>query len=144
MDSPTHRLCAGGLRIQKGLTRECVTRLARNMTMKMRIAGIRADGAKSGIDYDPHAPGREKCLAVLYQGERAIEKIRERLGATRPSDAVPGSVRSDFGRDLMRNAAHASDSPENAERERRIVGLWREEGPSEVKQIIDRYLAATA
>jgi len=86
------------------------------------------------------APGREKCLAVLYQGDRAIEKIRERLGATQPSEAVPGSVRSDFGRDLMRNAAHASDSLQSAEYERKIIGLWRKEGPSEVKGIIDRYL----
>jgi len=91
---------------------------------------------------DRDAPGREKCLAVLYQGERAVEKIRERLGATRPSEAVAGSVRSDFGRDLMRNAAHASDSVQSAERERRVIGLWREEGPSEVKRIIERYLAS--
>lgn len=89
------------------------------------------------------APGREKCLAVLYQGERAVEKIRERLGATRPSEAVPGSVRSDFGRDLMRNAAHASDSVDSAERERKIVGLWREDGPSEFSRIIDAYLPST-
>lgn len=87
------------------------------------------------------APGREKCLAVLYQGDRATAKIRERLGATQPSEAVAGSVRSDFGRDLMRNAAHASDSPESAERERKIIGLWRETGPSDVKQLIDAYLA---
>ncbi|MEI6246236.1 MAG: sulfatase-like hydrolase/transferase, partial [Acidobacteriota bacterium] len=40
-----------------------------------------------------------------------------------PGHTEPGTVRSDFGRDLMRNGAHASDSPENAVRERGIVGL---------------------
>ncbi len=80
MDSPTHRLCAGGLRIQKGLTRECVTRLARNMTMKMRIAGIRADGAKSGIDYDPHAPGREKALERFFHAIMPVVLERYSMG----------------------------------------------------------------
>lgn len=62
IDSMAHTLCAGGLRVQKGLTRECVQRLAATMTLKMRIAGIRADGAKSGIDYDPSSPGKKEAL----------------------------------------------------------------------------------
>ncbi len=67
IDSLTHRLCAGGLRVQKGLTRESITRLARNMTLKMRIAGIRADGAKSGIDYDPLSPGKDQALERFFR-----------------------------------------------------------------------------
>jgi len=67
IDALTHRLCAGGLRVQKGLTRECITRLARNMTLKMRIAGIRADGAKSGIDYDPLSPGKDQALERFFR-----------------------------------------------------------------------------
>ncbi len=67
IDSLTHRLCAGGLRVQKGLTRETITRLARNMTLKMRIAGIRADGAKSGIDYDPLSPGKDQALERFFR-----------------------------------------------------------------------------
>lgn len=62
MDSTAHTLCAGGLRVQKGLTRKCVENLAATMTLKMRIAGIRADGAKSGIDYDPASPNKEEAL----------------------------------------------------------------------------------
>ena len=69
IDSLAHKLCAGGLRVQKGLTRDVVAHLARNMTLKMRIARIRADGAKSGIDYDPHSPGKEEAL---YRFIRAI------------------------------------------------------------------------
>jgi len=64
-----------------------------------------------------------RCLALLYEGVDAIEKVRAVLGSTDPSKAEPGTVRSDFGRDLMRNGAHASDSPENALRERKIIGL---------------------
>ncbi|MBN2582284.1 MAG: nucleoside-diphosphate kinase [Planctomycetes bacterium] len=90
---------------------------------------------------DRNAAGKSQCLALLYRGKGAIEKIRKWLGATDPSKADLGTVRSDFGRDLMRNAAHASDSVANAERERKIIGLWRTEKDSEFRRIIDTYLA---
>ncbi len=76
---------------------------------------------------EKQALSRAKCLALLYEGPDAIEKIRAMLGSTDPNKAEPGTVRSDFGRDLMRNGAHASDSPENALRERKIVGLLESE-----------------
>jgi hypothetical protein len=41
----------------------------------------------------------------------------------------------------MRNGAHASDSPENAKREREIVGLLEEKGPSDFEQMINEYIA---
>jgi len=87
-------------------------------------------------------PGIEKCLALLYHGYDAIGKIRDRLGTTNPHEAKAGSIRSVYGDDLMRNAAHASDSVANAERERRIIGLWDDEKPCDVKVIIDDYLAS--
>jgi len=85
---------------------------------------------------------RTKCVALLYEGPGAIEKIRTVLGSTDPSKAEPGTVRSDFGRDLMRNGAHASDSPASAVRERKIVGLPENEPtPCDARQIINAYLA---
>ena len=65
--------------------------------------------------------GKERCLALVYAGVKAVEKIRGILGPTDPSKAQPGSVRREFGQDVMVNAAHASDSPENAAREMKIV-----------------------
>ena len=67
------------------------------------------------------AEGKVRCLALVYAGEDAIEKIRGILGPTDPSKAQPGSVRKEFGTSIMVNAAHASDSPENARREIGIV-----------------------
>ena len=82
------------------------------------------------------------CLALLYEGPDAIQKVRTVLGSTDPAKAEPGTVRSDFGRDLMRNGAHASDSPDNAMRERRIVGLAEKDTDTcDVKKIITDYLA---
>jgi nucleoside diphosphate kinase len=67
------------------------------------------------------APGSEKCIALVYQGEDAVRKIREVLGPTDPAKAPPGSIRKEFGQTIMINAAHASDSVENAKREMGIV-----------------------
>jgi nucleoside diphosphate kinase len=66
-------------------------------------------------------PGSEKCIAIVYQGVDAVSKIREVLGPTDPAKAPPGSIRKEFGQTIMINAAHASDSPENAKREMAIV-----------------------
>jgi nucleoside diphosphate kinase len=66
-------------------------------------------------------PGTEKCIAIVYQGVDAVRKIRDVLGPTDPQKAPPGSIRKEFGQTIMINAAHASDSAENAKREMAIV-----------------------
>jgi glutamate dehydrogenase/leucine dehydrogenase len=76
----SHKLCAGGVRVQKGLTLDCVRDLARNMTIKMLIAGIRADGAKCGINYDPHSPGKKEALYRFIRAIRPYVLERYSLG----------------------------------------------------------------
>lgn len=66
-------------------------------------------------------PGRHRSLVLVYSGVNAVEKIRKILGPTDPSKAEPGSVRKEFGKDIMINAAHASDSPESFTREYGIL-----------------------
>jgi len=66
-------------------------------------------------------PGTQKCIALVYEGVGAVNKIRDVLGPTDPSKAPPGSIRREFGSTIMVNAAHASDSVENAKREFGIV-----------------------
>lgn len=66
-------------------------------------------------------PGSEKCIALVYEGVNAVNKIRDVLGPTDPSKAPPGSIRKEFGSNIMVNAAHASDAEENAQREFGIV-----------------------
>jgi len=68
-----------------------------------------------------HKPGTEKCIALVYEGVGAVNKIRDVLGPTDPSKAPPGSIRREFGSTIMVNAAHASDSAANAQREFGIV-----------------------
>ncbi len=66
-------------------------------------------------------PGTEKSIAIVYLGIDAVRKIRDVLGPTDPAKAPPGSIRKEFGQTIMINAAHASDSAENAKREMAIV-----------------------
>ncbi|MEO6053395.1 MAG: nucleoside-diphosphate kinase [Chthoniobacterales bacterium] len=68
-------------------------------------------------------PGTEKCVALIYQGVEAVRKIREVLGPTDPSKAPTGTIRKEFGQTIMINAAHASDAPENAQRETKIIRI---------------------
>lgn len=64
-----------------------------------------------------------KCLVLIYEGPNAISKIRDVLGPTDPSKAPGGTVRHDYGRDVMVNTAHASDSVASVEREMRIIRI---------------------
>jgi nucleoside-diphosphate kinase len=69
------------------------------------------------IRYITSAP----VMAMVWEGPNAIVAIRQTMGATRPTEAAPGSVRHDFALEVGRNLTHASDSVENGEKE---VALW--------------------
>ncbi len=53
-------------------------------------------------------------VALLLEGEGAIRKTRNLMGATNPKQANPGTLRADFGKDIENNAVHGSDSSEAA------------------------------
>jgi len=61
----------------------------------------------------------------VLEGQRVIEAFRAMAGATDPTEAAPGSIRGDLGRDegttVTQNIVHGSDSPASAERE---ITLW--------------------
>ncbi|HWD20065.1 MAG TPA: nucleoside-diphosphate kinase [Verrucomicrobiae bacterium] len=80
-------------------------------------------------------PGTEKCIALVYEGIEAIGKIRDVLGPTDPSKAPPGSIRREFGQNIMVNAAHASDSEESAEREMKIVQV----GENNFRAVVEEF-----
>ncbi len=56
-------------------------------------------------------------IAIVFEGEGAVEVIRKTMGATDPAKAEPGTIRADFGSDIQRNVVHGSDSIETAEKE---------------------------
>ncbi len=56
-------------------------------------------------------------VVQVLEGEGAIAKNRELMGATNPQEAAAGTIRADFAESLEANAVHGSDSPESAQRE---------------------------
>jgi nucleoside-diphosphate kinase len=56
-------------------------------------------------------------VALVLEGERAVEAARQVIGATDPVAAAPGSIRGDFATQVGQNMVHGSDSPESAARE---------------------------
>jgi nucleoside diphosphate kinase len=82
-----------------------------------------------------NTPGDVKCMVMVYEGENAVAKIRDVLGPTDPTKAPGGTVRREFGQNIMVNTAHASDSPENAKREMDIVKI----GTNNCYQVLHDY-----
>jgi len=72
---------------------------------------------------DPKKESDIKCMIMVYEGANAINKIRDVLGATDPQKARDGTIRREFGSNIMVNTAHASDSSESYEREKDIVRI---------------------
>jgi nucleoside-diphosphate kinase len=73
------------------------------------------------VDFITSAP----TLALVLEGEGAIEVARTTIGATNPAHATPGSIRGDLALAMPNNIVHGSDSPESAERE---IALWFPDG----------------
>jgi nucleoside-diphosphate kinase len=73
------------------------------------------------IEYITSAP----VMAMVWEGPAAVAAIRQTMGATRPTEAAPGSLRHDFALEIGRNLTHASDTVENSEKE---VALWFKPG----------------
>jgi nucleoside-diphosphate kinase len=69
------------------------------------------------VKYITSAP----VMAMAWEGPAAVAAVRQTMGATRPTEAAPGTIRHDFALTIGRNLTHASDSPENGVKE---IDLW--------------------
>lgn len=59
-------------------------------------------------------------IAMVLEGKNVVKGMRTLMGATNPADALPGTIRGDFGLDVGRNVIHGADSVESAAREMAI------------------------
>jgi nucleoside-diphosphate kinase len=118
--------------IQRGLIGKLIERLEQGglKIVAMKLLSVPRDIAKKHygihkgkkfyenlLDYITSGP----VLTMVWEGDKAIERVRKIVGATDPLDARPGTIRGDFAQQIGRNLIHASDSPENAKNE---IGLW--------------------
>jgi len=100
---------------------------------------VRFMSGRSQAECEPgelNKPGTEESLVLIYEGPDAIARIRKALGPTDPPKAPPGSIRREFGSNVMVNAAHASDSEESVKREMEIL---IHKAPNDFKELCDRF-----
>jgi len=111
--------------VQRGLIGRIIARFERR---GLRIAGMKLmqiDEALAGRHYAIHKgkPFYEPLIryitsspvvVMVLEGNDAIEIARRTMGATKPAEAAPGTIRADFGLEIGRNLVHGSDGPDTA------------------------------
>lgn len=122
--------------VRRGLVGEVLRRIEAKGYSLVAVRLLTADRGLLAAHYAPHegkpffgplidfmASG--PLLAAVIEGERVVEGWRALAGATDPTEAAPGTVRGDLGRDwgtaAVQNIVHGSDSPEAAAHE---IALW--------------------
>ena len=135
--------------VQRGLIGEVISRLERRglrlvaakfMNVSRQLAETHYAIHKGKPFYDgliayiTSAP----VMAMVWEGPNAVAAVRQTMGATRPTEAAPGTLRHDFALEVGRNLTHASDEPSNAEKE---VALWfKKEELVDWKREVDKWI----
>ncbi|NOK58968.1 MAG: nucleoside-diphosphate kinase [Chloroflexi bacterium AL-W] len=114
--------------VQRGLVGPIISRLEQR---GLKIAGMklmrideslarRHYGVHEGkpffaslVEYITSGP----VITMVVSGKDVVSTVRTMVGATNPTQAVPGTIRGDFALEIGRNLIHASDSPENGKQE---------------------------
>ena len=122
--------------VQRGLIGEVIGRLERR---GLRMAGAKFMQVSRELAEEHYAVHKGRpfydglieyitcspVMAMVWEGPNAVASIRQMMGATRPWEAAPGTIRHDFALEVNYNITHASDSPENGVIE---SNLWFKEG----------------
>jgi nucleoside-diphosphate kinase len=111
--------------VQRGLIGEVLRRLERKGFRIAALKLIQVSEAQARQHYAVHQNQpfydglvryimSSPVVALVLEAPDAVKQLRSFVGATRPNEAVPGSLRGDLGLDISNNIIHASDSAENA------------------------------
>jgi nucleoside-diphosphate kinase len=139
--------------VQRLLTGRIVSRFEER---GLKIVGLKLVQVDRGLAERHYAIHREKpffgglvdfitsspLVAMVLEGPNAIAVVRSMVGATRPHEAAPGTIRGDFALETAQNLVHASDGPDTAVSE---IALWF--GADELvsyERDIDRWALAPA
>ena len=118
--------------VQRGLIGEVILRLERRGLKLIAAKFLQVSQELAEAHYAVHKgkPFYEglvryitssPLMAMVWEGPNAVAAVRQTMGATRPTEAAPGTIRHDFALEVGRNLTHASDSPETAAQE---IALW--------------------
>lgn len=118
--------------VQRGLVGEIIQRFERRGLKIVGMKFLQVDEALARRHYAVHESRpffagliqyitSAPVVAMVVEGTNAIAVVRATVGATKPAEAAPGTIRADFGLEIGRNLVHASDGPETAATE---IALW--------------------
>ncbi len=118
--------------VQRGLVGEIIGRLERRGLKLAALKFMQVSDELARKHYAVHAERpfftglieyitSSPVVALVVEGTDAISVVRTMVGATRPAEAAPGTIRADFGLEVGRNLVHASDGPDTAKDE---IALW--------------------
>ncbi len=118
--------------VQRGLVGEIIARFEKRGLKIVALKFIQVSDELARQHYAVHAQRpffaglisyitSSPVVALVLEGTNAIAVVRNTVGATKPAEAAPGTIRADFGLEIGRNLVHASDAPETAVSE---VALW--------------------
>jgi nucleoside-diphosphate kinase len=111
--------------VAKGVAGQIIARFEQAGLKVLAAKLVRLSAAQSGGFYIVHKERpfyqslcafmtEGPCMPMVLEGEKAIARLRELMGATDPAKAAPGTIRKDFASSIEANAVHGSDSPESA------------------------------
>ena len=111
--------------VQRGLAGIIISRLERRGLKIVAMKMLQMDKALAQRHYAVHQNKAffndvvefiisGPVIAAVFEGESAVDVIRQTMGETNSAKASPGTIRGDFGLDIQQNLIHGSDSAENA------------------------------
>lgn len=114
--------------VQRGLVGEIVARFEKKGLKLVAAKFERLPESRVMEHYAEHVskpffPGLKSyimsgpCFLMVWEGKNVVSITRQMIGATNPAEALPGTIRGDFGLEIGMNVIHGSDSNETAKRE---------------------------
>ena len=134
--------------LQRGIAFEILSRFEKRGLRFVALRLLKVDRALAEKHYAIHKGkffyddlvkviSSSPVVAMVLEGPNAIGVVRAMVGATRPHEAAPGTIRGDYALVGLRNLVHASDAPETAKSE---IALWFPDGLVEYTRDVERWM----
>ncbi|HEY3217524.1 MAG TPA: nucleoside-diphosphate kinase [Candidatus Limnocylindria bacterium] len=134
--------------VQRGIAGEIIARFERRGLRLSAMRLVKVARSLAEKHYEVHKGkffyddlvkviSASPVIAFVLEGPNAIAVVRAMVGATRPHEAAPGTIRGDYALVGLRNLVHASDAPETAESE---IKLWFPDGVVSYSRDVERWM----
>ena len=134
--------------VQRGIAGEILARFERRGLRITALRLVKVERAMAEKHYEVHKGkffyddlvkviSASPVIAFVLEGPNAIAVVRSMVGATKPHEAAPGTIRGDYALVGLRNLVHASDAPATADAE---IKLWFPDGVVTYSRDVEKWL----